>query len=339
VPTDHRHPSLADRRSTTGGWAALAAVALVALLSACGSQTADSAASDSDTSDTTEEQGSGDDAGPDLAEARRRCQSGANEACDELYEASPEGSRNQTFGSTCGGRSEPTEGNCAGGASDDDSDIPAGERPIGLGTDRDLNALAASCHEADMVACDRLFLDSEEDSKYEEYAATCGGRTETNLFCQAHYDDYTRTEARLLERIPGDLTDGNTIAGTCRTVADISSDEIATLRCRTNEEEWATYSLFTSVAALEREYESERELKQVDRDVGGLGQCPAEFPYEESAGNPSGRFFCYFTEGGGITAIYSSTCNEPILTMFERDDEAVGEAYTFWREEGGPLCG
>ena len=50
--------------------------------------------------------------------------------------------------------------------------------PEDLGDDPDLDALAQSCFEGDLVACDHLFLQSPVDSDYEAYGDTCGGRQE-----------------------------------------------------------------------------------------------------------------------------------------------------------------
>jgi hypothetical protein len=48
--------------------------------------------------------------------------------------------------------------------------------PDGLGTDPELDALAQSCFDGDLVACDHLFLRSPIDSPYEGYGDTCAGR-------------------------------------------------------------------------------------------------------------------------------------------------------------------
>jgi hypothetical protein len=48
--------------------------------------------------------------------------------------------------------------------------------PDDLGSDPVLDALAESCFDGDLAACDRLFLQAPIDSPYEEYGDTCGGR-------------------------------------------------------------------------------------------------------------------------------------------------------------------
>ena len=57
--------------------------------------------------------------------------------------------------------------------------------PVDLGTDPELDALAQSCFDGDLVACDHLFLRSPIESPYEEYGDTCGGRQAagTGRFC------------------------------------------------------------------------------------------------------------------------------------------------------------
>ena len=57
--------------------------------------------------------------------------------------------------------------------------------PDDLGDDPDLDALAQSCFDGDLVACDHLFLRAPVDSDYENYGDTCAGRQAagTGLFC------------------------------------------------------------------------------------------------------------------------------------------------------------
>jgi hypothetical protein len=49
----------------------------------------------------------------DLDSLRASCAEGDMEACDDLYFDSPVGSDEEEFGSTCGGRQDPTNGDCA----------------------------------------------------------------------------------------------------------------------------------------------------------------------------------------------------------------------------------
>ena len=60
-------------------------------------------------------------------------------------------------------------------------DVPASVppptlEPTGLGTDPALDALAQSCYDGDLAACDDLWRDSEPDSAYRNFADTCAGR-------------------------------------------------------------------------------------------------------------------------------------------------------------------
>src|SRR5688572_24947422 len=50
------------------------------------------------------------------------------------------------------------------------------EPPDDLGADPELDALAQSCFDGDMLACDELFLRAPVGSDYEAYGDTCGGR-------------------------------------------------------------------------------------------------------------------------------------------------------------------
>ena len=69
--------------------------------------------------------------------------------------------------------SETSSDDGGGGGSED---LPEGTSPEGLGDDPELDALAQDCFDGDMEACDNLFFESDIDSAYETYAATCGGR-------------------------------------------------------------------------------------------------------------------------------------------------------------------
>lgn len=55
----------------------------------------------------------------------------------------------------------------------------------GLGDDPDLDAKALDCHQADLTACDDLYVASPDGSLYEIYGATCGARIDapTNRLC------------------------------------------------------------------------------------------------------------------------------------------------------------
>lgn len=55
----------------------------------------------------------------------------------------------------------------------------------GLGDDPDLDAKALDCHQADLTACDDLYVASPDGSLYEVYGATCGARIDapTNRLC------------------------------------------------------------------------------------------------------------------------------------------------------------
>ena len=52
--------------------------------------------------------------------------------------------------------------------------------PTGLGTDPSLDALAQSCYDGDMAACDDLWRGSEVGSDYRNFGDTCAGRQPAN---------------------------------------------------------------------------------------------------------------------------------------------------------------
>lgn len=47
-----------------------------------------------------------------------------------------------------------------------------------------LDDLADACYAGSMSACDDLYAQAEVGSDYEEYGATCGGRLDTDLYCE-----------------------------------------------------------------------------------------------------------------------------------------------------------
>ena len=81
-----------------------------------------------------------------------------------------------------------------------DEPVPEGDPPTSIsefGTDPVLDDLARDCAGEDFAACDRLWLQSDRGSGYEDYGATCGGRvtpdpTESDVFherCTDQFDD------------------------------------------------------------------------------------------------------------------------------------------------------
>ncbi|MEM9609283.1 MAG: hypothetical protein AAGA99_17800 [Actinomycetota bacterium] len=115
----------------------------------------------------------GDD--PVLDELYDSCRLGDLINCDELYFVSAIGSEYEAFGSSCGGTTEPTFGNCASGDSDAND----------YGDDPGLDALWDACEGGDGVACDDLYFTSPIGSVYEEFGSTCGGRFEPfEVFCE-----------------------------------------------------------------------------------------------------------------------------------------------------------
>ena len=63
---------------------------------------------------------------------------------------------------------------------------PSGEvpaptlEPTGLGDDPTLDALAESCYDGDLAACDTLYQESETGTPYRNYGDTCAGRQQEN---------------------------------------------------------------------------------------------------------------------------------------------------------------
>ncbi len=74
---------------------------------------------------------------------------------------------------------EPSGGDAAGGATAGEATaVPAGsESEDCRSSEPTCGELAASCQGGDMTACDTLWLRTRVGSAWEEYGATCGGRT------------------------------------------------------------------------------------------------------------------------------------------------------------------
>lgn len=86
-------------------------------------------------------------------------------SCDRLYERSPEGSTYEDFGSTCGDiLLDGAFGQCAALAS----------IPFTYGDNVALDSLWDGCVAGDFTACDQLYLNSPDDSQYEEVGSRCG---------------------------------------------------------------------------------------------------------------------------------------------------------------------
>lgn len=84
-----------------------------------------------------------------------------------------------------GGGDEPTD--------DDepaDVDLPDGQSPGDLGSERPLDDLADGCFEGDLTQCDLLYGLSEDGSDYQLYGDTCAGRQDsgTGEFCTEVFD-------------------------------------------------------------------------------------------------------------------------------------------------------
>jgi hypothetical protein len=79
----------------------------------------------------------------------------------------------ETFGATCGGRTDGTDpGVC------EQTDGGAKPLPSTFGDDPTLDGLWTKCQGGDGGACDELFAESPSGSDYENFGLTCGNRTD-----------------------------------------------------------------------------------------------------------------------------------------------------------------
>lgn len=86
-------------------------------------------------------------------------------ACDELYRQTPSGSEYETFGDTCGGRTDGTEP-CISVLGDG---VDPGD-PMTRGSSAGLDALWTACEGGNAEACSLLYIESPIDSEYEQFA-------------------------------------------------------------------------------------------------------------------------------------------------------------------------
>jgi len=94
-------------------------------------------------------------------------------SCDQLYLDSPFGSEYESFGDTCGNRTDGSA-DCVvalGGAVD-----PNNTSGNNYGDNAYLDGLWDSCTAEDWQACDDLYLQSDVGSGYKAYGDTCGNK-------------------------------------------------------------------------------------------------------------------------------------------------------------------
>ncbi|NTW38980.1 MAG: hypothetical protein HGA44_03700 [Cellulomonadaceae bacterium] len=107
-------------------------------------------------------------------------------ACDELYMRSPGGSDYETFGDTCGGR---TEGGSycvdefGDGSSDSSGSTDTSSDANAYGDDAALDALWDQCAAGDGQACDDLYFQAPIGSEYEAFGNTCGNTQPEGTLC------------------------------------------------------------------------------------------------------------------------------------------------------------
>lgn len=121
---------------------------------------------------------------PELDALWDACADGDMAACDELYLTSERDSEYETFGDTCGGRTDGTTF-CEGSDATTDPAPGSGVTGGAYGDDPVLDALWDACAAEDMQACDDLYFDSPSGSEYEDFGDTCGGRTEGGALCES----------------------------------------------------------------------------------------------------------------------------------------------------------
>lgn len=117
------------------------------------------------------------DIAAEFAALAQGCFDGDMGQCDELFNTTPVGSVDETYGDTCGGRIEDGQGfdlECV--------DVITG--PIAVPAEVSDQATAQACFDGDMNACDTLFFDAAEGSVDQTYGGLCAGRVaNTQALC------------------------------------------------------------------------------------------------------------------------------------------------------------
>jgi hypothetical protein len=127
----------------------------------------------------------GDD--PTLDALYTKCGKGDYAACDSLYRSAKAGTAYRQYGDTCGNRNAAGSAFCTEiYAPDDDPPVVTGA-PQDFGDDPHLDSLWTACGQGDMASCDRLYYESGQGTKYEEYGDTCGYRNEPSGLCTELY--------------------------------------------------------------------------------------------------------------------------------------------------------
>jgi hypothetical protein len=105
-----------------------------------------------------------------------------------------------------------------GGDEQGSGDLPDGQQPGDLGDGDEFDALAESCFEGDMAACDYLYVGTPVDSNSEAYGDTCGGRedADSTASCSADYaGDWENPDGQSPESITGEDADFDDLAEEC----------------------------------------------------------------------------------------------------------------------------
>lgn len=198
----------------------------------------------------------GDDPAFDLL--AQQCYDGDMEACDTLYRSTAPLSDYRSFADSCAGRQGNGSGNwCADSFPADAASVatapattapdatettapdtaapsnggvtistmPSGDVPAptidpnGLGTDAEMNALAAQCYAGDLESCDDLYRTAfgADATSYVEYADSCAGRqpTDSGRWCvELASGTTTSVGTSVAETVPETVPVDTTVTGT-----------------------------------------------------------------------------------------------------------------------------
>jgi len=116
----------------------------------------------------------------------------------------------ETTTTTTAEETTTTEEDGGGEGGEQGGSLPDGQDPGDLGDGAGFDALAESCFEGDMAACDYLYVSTPVDSSSEAYGDTCGGRV-----------DAADSEATCSSEFEWDVPAGQTVDGSLGDDSDL----------------------------------------------------------------------------------------------------------------------
>lgn len=147
------------------------------------------------------------------------CEAEDWQACDDLYMQAPLGSEYESFGDTCGNRTDGTS-MCVDEYADpieeptEEPTEPSGDAQS-YGDDAYYDSLWDMCAAGDPFSCDELYLTSPVGSDYEAFGDTCGETTAGGTYCgtaELYGGPYAPGDDAALDALWGSCEAGDMVA-------------------------------------------------------------------------------------------------------------------------------